>query len=148
MTPQYTIRCPGVPIAQPRQRQRVINVGGRMMAANYTPAKSPVADFKSALKYAASQVVDGPPLTGPLRVNITFVFPRPSAIIWKTKPMPRLPHTKKPDIDNLTKSCLDALNNIVWRDDAQVHSGEFRKVIAAGDEAPHVSVEVFTTVDF
>lgn len=30
--------------------------------------------------------------------------------------------TKKPDIDNLTKSVMDALNGIAWHDDAQVCS--------------------------
>jgi Holliday junction resolvase RusA-like endonuclease len=143
-TPLITIRCPGVPVAQPRQRQRVITVAGRVMAANYTPTKSPVNDFKAALKYAASQAYSGPPLTTPLRVDVTCVFPRPSNVVWKSKPMTRLPHAKKPDRDNLEKSIFDALNNIIWRDDAQIYEGGFLKVIAAGDEQPHVLIEVFT----
>ena len=113
------------------------------MSANYTPAKSPVNEFKAMLKYAASQAFSGPPLAGPLSVSITFVFPRPTNCVWKTKPMTRLPHVKKPDIDNLAKAVLDSLNNIVWRDDAQIYAGTFRKVIASGDESPHVLVEVW-----
>jgi Holliday junction resolvase RusA-like endonuclease len=58
------------------------------------------------------------PFEGPLRVTIraTFLVPkswtqkRKNAAVWKTS---------KPDADNLAK-IVDALNAIVWRDDAQV----------------------------
>lgn len=56
--------------------------------------------------------------------------------------MERVPHEKKPDLDNLAKSVLDALNGIVWRDDAQVASLSMSKQIAAGDECPGVLIRV------
>ena len=91
---------------------------------------------------AARAAYDGPPLDAPLRVDCTFVFPRTKQQIWKSKPMPRLPHTKKPDRDNCDKAVLDALSGLLWIDDCQVCQGSLEKVIAAGDEQPHVRVRV------
>jgi hypothetical protein len=50
------------------------------------------------------------PADGPLTVRITFIMPRPKNKVWKQKPMPRYCHIKKPDLDNLVKAVLDALN--------------------------------------
>lgn len=56
--------------------------------------------------------------------------------------MPRLPHAKKPDRDNLDKAYLDALRGLLWIDDAQICDGRIEKWIAAGDEQPHVLITV------
>jgi Holliday junction resolvase RusA-like endonuclease len=58
--------------------------------------------------------------------------------------MPRLPHDKKPDRDNLDKAFMDALKGLAWLDDAQVCQGEIRKWIASGYEQPHVTVRIET----
>jgi Holliday junction resolvase RusA-like endonuclease len=102
----------------------------------------PVAAFKATCRLAAQMAYSGPPLDCPLSVRLVFVMPRPSALQWKTRPMPRLPHAKKPDVDNLTKSVLDALTGLLWLDDAQIAACSIEKWIAAGDEQPHVEVEV------
>ena len=33
----------------------------------------------------------------------------------------KIPHTKKPDCDNMGKICLDALNGVAYPDDAQIN---------------------------
>jgi Holliday junction resolvase RusA-like endonuclease len=71
-----------------------------------------------------------------------FVFPRTKSQIWKSRPMPRIWHAKKPDRDNCDKAVLDALSGLLWLDDSQVCSGTIEKWIAAGDEQPHVVVTV------
>lgn len=38
------------------------------------------------------------------------------------------PVTKKPDVDNILKSVLDALNGVAWKDDAQVYYAVVHKV--------------------
>ena len=33
----------------------------------------------------------------------------------------KIPHTKKPDCDNMGKICLDALNDVAYPDDANIN---------------------------
>lgn len=132
-----------MPIAQPRQRHTVRKgKGGKQFVQNYTPAKDPVNAFKAMVRLAAHQSFKGAPLSGPLRVDSVFVFPRTKGQTWKTKPMPRIRHTKKPDRDNLDKACMDALTGLLWIDDAQACAGELEKWIAAGDEQPHCVITI------
>ncbi len=131
-------RVPAVPVAQPRAR--VATVGGR--AKVYEVTKHPVAAFKATVRLAFETVYQGEPLQGPLRCDISFIMPRPQAMIWKKRPMPRVPHDKKPDRDNLDKSVMDALKGLAWNDDAQVAQGFLAKWIAAGDEQPHVTIVI------
>ena len=138
---QTRFRVDHEPIAQPRQRHRVITGKGKPFATNYTPAKHPVQTFKAMVKSAA--VASGAKLTtGPVRLDLILVFPRPKALCWKTRPTPRLRHTKKPDRDNCEKAVADALTGVLWRDDSQICAGEVLKWVASGDEAPHVEVVV------
>lgn len=137
-----TFVVPSIPIAQPRQRQRVIASGGRAFAHNYTPTNSPVNAFKAAVQFAAANAYSGPPLDCPLQLAATFVFPRPKAMRWKMKPMPRLWQAGKPDVDNLMKSVSDALNGVLYVDDSRIVSAILRKQIAAGDEQPHCVITI------
>ena len=136
------ILVPTVPVAQPRQRHRVVKAGKASFVQNYTPKVSPVNAYKAAVQMAARAAYSGAPLEGPLAVDYTFVFPRPKSMIWKTKRMGRQPHTKKPDRDNLEKATSDALTKLLWRDDAQICDGRVAKCIAAGDEQPHVEITI------
>ncbi len=141
---------PGVPIAQPRPRATLAHDGKHARLHEVTHIKDaagkrkphPIAQFKASVALAAANAYSGPPLEQPLRVDILFVFPRTRAQIWKTKPMPRLPHPKKPDRDNIDKAVLDALTGLLWIDDCQVFDGRLTKVIAAGHEQPHTIVIV------
>lgn len=139
-TIRFTV--PAIPIAQPRQRQRVVHVGGRAIAQNYTPKSDPVNAFKATVAHAAAAVFCGAPLDCPVSIACLFVFPRPKSLTWKTKPMPRVLHTGKPDVDNVFKALTDALNGIVFIDDSRIYSATIQKVIAAGDEQPHCEVEI------
>lgn len=56
-------------------------------------------------------------LEGPVAVSITVHAPAPKG--W-SKALLGSPWTVKPDADNVAKLCLDALNGVAWRDDAQV----------------------------
>lgn len=132
------IVVPSIPVAKPRPRSTSVNG----FARTYTPVGGKVGSFIASVRLSASQVWNGPPLEGPLRVDCTFVFPRPKNRTWKNKPMPREWKVTKPDRDNLDKQILDALNGLLWRDDAQVVDGRLTKQIAAGDEQPHVVIRV------
>lgn len=112
-------------LGQPRgkERPRLTKVGHV-----YTPQRT--RDYEAALKYAAAQVMgDRPPLEGPLEVDILIRVP--IAASWPKKRQEaaragRERPTKKPDWDNFAKVC-DALNLVVWIDDAQVVDGRIQK---------------------
>jgi Holliday junction resolvase RusA-like endonuclease len=94
----------------------------------YTPAKT--RSYEAALRYAAQEAMDGrPPFEGPLRLEVTAWLPIPTS--WSGKKQKQaaageLRPTTRPDFDNYLKA-LDALNEVVWRDDAQVVTQSFAK---------------------
>ena len=133
-----------IPVAQPRQRHSVMQIGNKSFVRNYTPKNDPVNSFKAAVQLAASQAYQGAPLDEPLELKILLVFPRPEKYFWKTKPMPRLPKVSKPDWDNLGKSICDALNGLVYRDDSLIYNAQITKVVASGNEQPHAKIQIRT----
>lgn len=138
---EFTI--PAIPVAQPRQRHRVVEGANGAFARNYTPAKHPVNAFKACAQHAFAAAYSGPPLTGALSISVLFIFPRPKSKVWKRRPMPREPHTKTPDMDNLLKSLKDSLKGLAYVDDAQIALYTYcMKVIAGGTEQPRVEVSI------
>lgn len=104
----------------------------------YTPDKTRA--FEKRLAEAAAQEYFAPPLTGPLSVKLLAQLPIPKS--WSRKKQDAALRGEiapgKPDIDNLIKT-LDALNGIVWADDAQITHIYARKVY--GDPMLVVTVE-------
>ena len=99
--------------------------------------------FKAAVQLAFRQAVGATaPTSAHVAVSVTFVLPRPKALIWKSRPMPRARHGHKPDAENLAKSLLDCLTGLAWVDDAQVSDLVIRKRIASGSEAAHADVAI------
>lgn len=140
---EIRIIVPAVPVAQPRQRHAIRGNGSKAFVSNYTPSKHPVQAFKATVRMASREVYAGPPLEGPLRVDCVFVLPRPLNKRWKTRAMPRYHHTGRKDLDNLAKSIYDALTGTLWFDDGQIAKANCVKVVASGDEQPHVEITVF-----
>ncbi len=142
-------RVDGPPVAQPRQRVRIVTPRhGKPFASNYLPASDPVHDYKTRVASAANNAYWGvEPLTGPVEVEILAVFGRPQCRVWKRKPMPRTRKIGKPDFDNVAKAVCDALTGVVWRDDAQITDAWIRKREASGDETPHTIVRVRTLTE-
>lgn len=136
---RISFSVPSIPVAQPRHRIGVVGGKGRAFGAKKS---HPVHAFKATVRLAASQAYQGAPLDGPLHLRAVFVMPRSKSQIWKKRPMLRMWHTKAPDKDNLEKSLLDALTGLIWATDAQVCASKTVKVIAAGDEQPHVEVTI------
>lgn len=61
------------------------------------------------------------PLTGPLELVVAAFWPYPKSISEKKRRAYGTQFfTSRPDGDNVAKLLGDALNNIVWRDDAQI----------------------------
>jgi len=94
----------------------------------YTPKETKSAEKTIALiaKHLFSEM-----LHGPVFVCVTFSFQIPSSIKGKKREkMAGLMCTKKPDADNVEKLLCDALNEIAFKDDAQVSLVLKRKIWA------------------
>ena len=131
------LTIPVVPVAQPRQRHAL--VAGRIR--NYMPATHPVNAYKAALVAAAAQAGVAP-IDGPVRVDVRFYLPRPKRLMRRGDPDGPVPHTAKPDVDNLWKSTADALRGLAWRDDAQVCETVASKWYCEKDGVPRVELEI------
>jgi Holliday junction resolvase RusA-like endonuclease len=114
---------PGPPCG--KQRPRVLKTGRA-----YTPAKT--AAYEAHVRGSARQdrVVPEQPLDGPLAVSMDVAIGIPKS--WSAKKKMQastgaLLPTGKPDLDNIAKSLGDALNGVLWADDAQIISWQATK---------------------
>ena len=56
-----------------------------------------------------------------LMIDMEFVMPIPQSLSKKKQTeLVAMPHTKKPDLDNLVKAVLDALNGVAYMDDSRI----------------------------
>lgn len=132
MSERIAFIVPCLPVAQPRAKATTINGKARM----YEAAKSHgIHDFKATCRMAADKAYQGPPLDGPLQAHIVCIFSH------KTQ-RTRKPKDTKPDCDNLAKSCLDALNGRLYRDDGQIVRLTVEKWHANGVEQPRVEIVI------
>lgn len=124
-----TITIPGEPTAWARARS-----AGKM---RFTPHKQAVA--MDVIRFEALRVMRGQSLLdGPLRVQATFVYQWPRS--WsQAKRLANRWKTSRPDIDNLSKLVGDALNEIVWADDALIVEATISKLY---DETPRTTIIV------
>ena len=79
----------------------------------------------------------------PLRAIIRAFFPIPKSASKKKREQMRdlrILHTKKPDVDNIIKAVLDALNGVAYYDDSQVAQVFISKCYA---EQPKVIIELY-----
>lgn len=139
---------PAAPVAQPRPRAVLVpapktKIGWRAKIVSAF-RQHPVTPYKKAVLHHLRVHYSGPPLACPLRMTLRFVMPRPQAITWKTKLMPRrwyAAHTN--DFDNLSKPVCDVFNGKLYEDDGQLVDVRVLRVIAAGGEQPHVEIGVW-----
>lgn len=131
---------PGEPGA--KQRPRATSIGGH--ARMYTPAQT--VRYESLVAMCAGQAMrSGPPLAGPMAIEIEAVHSIPAS--WSKKRRAAAlaglerPFTSRKDWDNIGKIVCDAINGIVWLDDRQVCDG---RVIKRYGETPGVHVRVAT----
>lgn len=134
------IVIPGSPIGQGRPKFTTIN--GHPKA--YDPEKS--RNYKAYVRMLATQamketgfeMIDGPCL---LSINAFFEIPkskskkfREAALLDQVRP------TKKPDLSNIIKGIEDALNGLVYKDDACIVNLSCEKFYSDNPR-----VEVFVT---
>ena len=107
----FAFTVPGEPVPQPRPR--VSTRGG--FARAYVPAKHPVHAYRQAVASAAREA--GVTATDePLNVVIDAVFVRPKSHLRKAGVRPDAPTLPRPDVDNIAKAVLDALQDVIGDD--------------------------------
>ena len=77
-----------------------------------------------------------------VHITINFFMPKP-----KSAPKFKMYCDKKPDIDKLVRSTLDALTGVIYRDDSQVVSLQAIKFYATPDEPSGAFISVSHYVD-
>lgn len=126
----WTCWVPGEPKAM--QTGTVVRAGDRLIPIRRH------TEWGNRVALAANTMKPSALFEGPLTVTLEFHRQRPiSAKKAVTEPITR------PDLGNLSKGLLDALQGIVYRDDAQIVELRERKRFA-GDAGPGVAITVRT----
>ena len=130
---------PGAPKGKARART-VRGRGGNSFS--YTPEQTVLYEnlIKCCYRQESNSMIfnDGQPL----KVTIIAYYPIVKSTSKKKKQQmldDLMFPTKKPDIDNIAKSILDALNKLAYRDDTQVVTLHMEKHYA---DEPRVEVEI------
>ena len=137
---EFTI--PGEP--QGKGRARVVQRGD--FTHSYTPEKT--ANYENFIKLLAIDAMKEQgveKMTGPVDVTIFPYFKIPKSASKKKRQLMEtgeiLP-CKKPDVSNIAKAVEDALNGLVYEDDAQICSLVVSKYYTSPGQEPCVTVQV------
>ncbi len=127
---------------RPQAKQRVRTV--RATGLHYTPERT--VSYEGLVAYAGAEAMRAAgipgPVSGPLSVRVTVFMPIAASWSLKKRQQARdgaLLPTGKPDLDNIGK-ILDALNMVVWGDDAQIVNLILQKRYA---DAPGLTIHVY-----
>ena len=130
------IIIPIEPVSQLRPRTTTVNGRPRV----YDPPK--VRDFKNKVAKFVKQQPIQKFENKQLSVQIKFYRAVQKGVSKKEREL-RLSNvhrpTMKPDLDNYTKAILDALNGLIWDDDAKIVHMELDKLYS---EQPRIEIEV------
>jgi len=125
-----------------KARARTVYNKNLSHSVSYTPENDLLYEnlIKCCYRQESNNIVfnDGQPL----KVTIIAYYPIVKSTSKKKKQQmleDLMFPTKKPDIDNIAKSILDALNKLAYRDDTQVVTLHMEKHYA---ENPRVEVEI------
>lgn len=125
----YRLTVEGKPI--PKARPRMSGYGHA-----YTPQRT--KGRENVIAFAWIQKFGFTKTERPVRLSVkyTFTVPKSWSKARRDEAMQReVPHTGRPDLDNLNKAVLDALNGIAYVDDSQVVVyGNMSKVYGAEDK--------------
>lgn len=131
---EFSFFAAGIPQPQGSARAFVNPRTGRAIVTTANPKMKP---WREIIGAEARRVINTSGVDA-VDVRIKFVMPRPKSSSPKRRPYPIV----KPDIDKLTRACLDALTGIAYNDDSQVVKIEVQKVYALDGEQPGAHVDV------
>ncbi len=129
----------GKPVAKARHRTGTSKKTGK--SYRYTPKNT--VRYETYLADLAKMEMSGKnPTKAPIKLDLVLLFEIPKSWpSWKREAAETrfIEHTTKPDADNVVKAIKDALNKVVWHDDAQVCQVSVTKVYS---DTPGVQIEV------
>ena len=105
----FTVEGNPVPKGRPRTAVR----GGKAIV--YTPSNT--VKYEQYVKLVASQHKPKEILTGAIDLSLDIYIKRPKSLPKKVEH-----NIKKPDVDNIAKLIMDALEGVIYERDAQVIS--------------------------
>jgi Holliday junction resolvase RusA-like endonuclease len=111
MQTAVTFTVPGDPVPQPRPR--VSTVGG--FARAYVPKSHAIHAYRQAVAFGARAAGLGQ-VASPIGVIVDAVFARPKTHLNKSGVKATAPALPRPDVDNIAKAVLDALQDVMGDD--------------------------------
>lgn len=133
---EFTVQ--GEPMPAPRPR--FTSFGHTYMPSNYTERKETIAEL------AKKSMQGYEPMQGELEMVLIFAM-KPPKSLKKTDVYLCMCGEKRPvkrgDIDNLSKTIMDSLNGIAYKDDSQVVTLKSTKIYANGE--PYTKIVVKKT---
>ena len=123
----------------PQGRPRMCRVGSGVRAVDPPKSRIYKETLQQMTKMAKPQMITDTPLD----IGLWFVLPVP--LSWSKKKRQQalageiLPQGR-PDLDNLIKAVLDAMNGVVWEDDSSIVEVTARKVYG---DVPMVKMMVY-----
>lgn len=127
----FTVDLPPEPYARPRTSIKLFRATGKNLM--YNPRIGYIKKIKKNLSEKIGNDTSIFPVSGPVECSIVFYITPPKDISTSKTKIDLInkniiyPQTR-PDIDNYLKPVLDAMQNIIYKDDAQIFkiSGEKR----------------------
>lgn len=125
---------------EPKQQERPRATGRGKFIRMYDPPKT--AKFKKQLRALATEKYHDVPLEGEIYLKVAF-YRKIQKSVSKKEHDRRVSGAHrpivKPDLSNYLKSFEDALNGIIWADDAMIVHEEIDKYYS---DEPRIEVEV------
>ena len=146
MSQTISFFVPGVPRTAGSKNVFINPKTGRPIITDDSGAQG--RQWRRSVQAAAAAAYQGELLTGPLGLATVYFLARPRGhygegrnadrLLPSARPYPSV----RPDLLKYTRAIEDALNKVIWRDDAQVVSEILDKRYADGESRPGVLVVV------
>ena len=140
---------PGIPVPKGSFRVLPFKKKTGQLGVKFIPFPR-LIEWQAAIRFEASRLyAPNLPWTGPVNIRISFRFPRPKSHFISMEPgvvglkgdCPMFV-TRRPDLDKLIRSVLDAITGVLIKDDSQVVSLQAVKKYANINGRPGVTVSV------
>ena len=135
---------PGEPVSKGRPRFRTTKAG---YVITYTPPKTKKEETRLSnhfQKFIGLGFYNFP-MEVVEKMKIVWYFKRPQRLKRKSSPSGPIPHTMKPDLDNLLKLPLDAMKGHILVDDCKIYKMEIEKYYCALGGTPRMEIEIWKT---